>query len=440
MPFGRAAEWLRYRARAAPPSDEVLSEMLTTLKVPFGLLAGVLVEPGVVANGKACGCLCPGCARPLVAYNQGKVRTTHYFGHRPGEECGRGIESAIHMAGKDALVREKRMTRPPLVVGDRGILPRDARPPACVTVESSSLAAYATVTDETSHCVDLPAAPQAPQPDLFMSPNEPTPPMQLLRPDLRAVDGEFVDWVEIRVTHAVDSVKQSAMQRAGMRVVEVDLSDFLRKAVDLAEVTRAVVEDVARKTWLAHPGVPAAIAVAQVEAKRLAEEQRRRDAFRRIEADIAGQAPRKWLGDGVPPDEPIVVTRPEQPRDAEYRSIEAEQRRQLGLRPSDKLPKHLHLDIQGNEGCLAPARLWVAQLFIDWVHGRRHGRFLLNDLERAVSRKFGIQARNGARDIQRVLVHRVLPYWEACGFVELLEDEAIQLTGKAHGGVRLPKN
>lgn len=420
-----------------PTGDDALSEMLTALKVPFGILEGVLVEPGVVANGKACGCLCPGCARPLIAYNQGKVRTTHYFGHLPGEECGRGIESAIHMAGKDAIVREKRMTRPALVVGDRGILPRDARPPACVTVESSSVAAYAAVMPETSLCVDPPAAPQASQRDLFMTPNEPTSPMQILRPDLRAVDGGLVDWVEIRVTHAVDSAKQSAMQRAGMRVIEVDLSDFLRKAVDLAEITRAVVEDVARKSWVAHPGVPAAMAAAQGEAKRLAEEERRRDAFRRIEADIASQAPRKWLGDGVPPGEPIVVTPTEQPRDAGYASIETGQRRQLGLRPSEKLPKHLHLDIQGNEGCLAPARLWVAQLFIDWVHGRQNGRFLLSDLERAVSRKFGVQARYGARDVQRVLAHRVLPYWEACGFVKLLDGEVIQLTGKACGGSKV---
>lgn len=389
--------------------------MSATLKVPFGLLAGVLVEPSAVANGKACGCLCPGCSGPLIAYNQGKVRTIQYFGHRPGEDCGHGIESAIHLAGKQALVREKQLTRPALVVGDRGILRRDAHSTACVTVESSSRADYETVIAETSLCVDLP-----------MTPSEPTPSPQLLRPDLRAADGGLVDWVEIRVTHAVDSAKQSAMQRAGMRVIEVDLSDFLRKSVDLAEITRAVVEDVARKTWLAHPGVPAAMAVAQVEAKRLAEERRRRDAFRRIEADIAGQAPRKWLGDGVPPDEPIVVTGPEQTRDVKYGSIEAAQRRQLGLRPSDKLPKHLHLGIQGNECCLAPARLWVAQLFIDWVHGRQHGRFLLSDLEHAVSRKFGVQARYGARDIQRALAHRVLPYWEACGFVELLEDEAIQ--------------
>lgn len=34
------------------------------------------MEPGVVANGKACGCFCPGCARPLIAYNQGKLRMT----------------------------------------------------------------------------------------------------------------------------------------------------------------------------------------------------------------------------------------------------------------------------------------------------------------------------------------------------------------------------
>ena len=170
--------------------DEVSSEMLTALKVPFGLLAGVLVEPGVVANGKACGCLCPGCARPLIAYNQGKVRTTHYFGHLPGEECSRGFESAIHMAGKDALVREKHMTRPSLVVGDRGILLRDARPTACVTVENSSLAVYAAVVPETRLCVYLPAAPPAPQPDLFMTPNEPTSSMQTLRPDLRAIDGD----------------------------------------------------------------------------------------------------------------------------------------------------------------------------------------------------------------------------------------------------------
>ena len=403
------------------------------LKVPFGLSAGVLVEPSAAPNGKACGSLCPGCGRPLVACNQGKVRTTHYFGHLPGEECGRGIESAIHLAGKEALIREKRMNRPALVVGDRGILRSDDGLTASITVAGSSWAVYATVVGETFLSVDLPASPQAPQSDLFMTPAESTPCVRRLQSDLRAVDGELVDWVEVRVTHAVDFEKQSAMQRGGMRVIEVDLSDFVRKPVDLAEIKRAVVGDVARKIWLAHPGVAAAMALAKEQARRQVEEQWRRDAFRHIEADVAGQAPRKWLGDGVAADEPIVVHRPEQSRDDEYRLVAAEQRRQLGLGPSDKVPKHLHLDIQGNAGCRAPASLWVAQLFIDWIQGRQSGRFLVSDLEHAVSRKFGVQAHYGSRDVRRVLLSRALLYWQACGFLELLEDDALQLTGKAGG-------
>ena len=229
------------------------------------------------------------------------------------------------------------------------------------------------------------------------------------------------------------------MQRAGMRVIEVDLSDFLSKPVDFAAITRAVVEDVTRKIWLAHPEVPAAVDLAKEEARRLVDEHWRRDAFRRIEADIARQAPRKWLGDGVAPAEPIVVHWPEQSRDAEYRLVAAEQRRQLGLGPSDKVPKHLHLDIQGNAGCMAPASLWVAQLFIDWVHGRRNGRFLVSDLERAVSRKFGVQVHYGSRDIRRVLLSRVLPYWQARGFLELLENGAVQLTGRGPGSARFAR-
>jgi len=408
------------------------------LKVPFGLLDGVVVEPRSVPNGKACGCVCPGCSRPLIAYNQGKVRKTHYFGHWPGEGCSGGLESALHLAAKQALVCEKRMARPALVV------------PVCagasvalLTIEEQTTAVYTTVVAELPVYLEIPARaiPEI-QADLFTSSHTQAC-VQYRQPDLQAINADAIDWIEIRVTHAVDPEKKRALQDAGLRVIEIDLSDFPHTVFNLADIQRAVVSSLTRKTWVAHPGLPAAKAASQMEADRELEAQRLAYAEGHMKTQsrpqplpltgvsIADRPARKWMGDGVPSDPPIVIASTQQSSEGTHTAIEAALRRRLGLGPHEPLPKQLHLDLAGNAGALVPARLWLSQLFIDWIHGRDRGRYLVSELVNSVAQKFGAQPRFGYRDIRRVLLKRVLPYWAACGYLVLIEGDTIELSGKA---------
>lgn len=242
--------------------------MATRLRVPFGLRDGVLVEPGSVPNGKACGCICPGCARPLVAYNQGQVRSTAYFGHRPGEDCPKAVESAIHLAGKHALLQSKRWLKPALALDYNGnMLSSGGEPGRAMSrslrehlVEPEGRFEYRAVTAEVnvSIVVTRPLIPANPQADLFMAAEvatTPVPSVHVIRTDLRAEHNNYTDWIEICVRHLVDPWKRALMEAASMRVIEVHLDHLLTGPVTLADVFRDVIETVTYKVWIAHPGM-----------------------------------------------------------------------------------------------------------------------------------------------------------------------------------------
>lgn len=86
--------------------------MKSTLLVPFGLKDDKLYEPTQVLNGKACGCVCPACKKPLWAKQNAK---TPHFAHAQDENCSRGLETAVHLAVKQ-IIAEKLMVRLPAVV------------------------------------------------------------------------------------------------------------------------------------------------------------------------------------------------------------------------------------------------------------------------------------------------------------------------------------
>jgi len=88
--------------------------MKSTLLVPFGLKDDKLYEPKPtqVENGKACGCVCPACKKPLVAKQNAK---TPHFAHAQDENCSRGLETAVHLAVKQ-IIAEKMEVRLPAVV------------------------------------------------------------------------------------------------------------------------------------------------------------------------------------------------------------------------------------------------------------------------------------------------------------------------------------
>ncbi|MGM9481760.1 hypothetical protein ACS5PN_11310 [Roseateles sp. NT4] len=374
------------------------------LKVPFGLRADELVEPGAVPNGKGCGCLCPGCRRPLVAYNQGRVRTTQYFGHQSGDECAKGFESALHLAGKQAVIQAKRLNLPALEVYGDGIAPRIHKPLRTRVVEPATAAVYQAVDAEAALEVKEPPPSNALQADLFSAPAG-APKTHSLRADLKASRADDVDWIEIRVTHAVDARKRELMQHAGLRVVEIDLSGLFRPGVTLAEVRQAVIEDPETKTWLAHPAVPDAAAALHRELERESDQAMLAYILRQQQEPSRPQRQ----------EPPILVPTPP-PAPTEAQRLE-DLREQLGLAPQARWPRYLDLDLPGNGGSLVSPRIWLSRLYLDWVRGRGGARYLVSDLEGSVAAKFGVKPRWGHRDLRQALERRVLPYWVACGLV-----------------------
>lgn len=76
--------------------------MKPTLLVPFGLKDGKLYDPlpDQVSNGKACGCICPACKKPLVAKQNAN---TPHFAHEQDSNCSKGFETAVHLAVKQII-------------------------------------------------------------------------------------------------------------------------------------------------------------------------------------------------------------------------------------------------------------------------------------------------------------------------------------------------
>jgi len=162
-----------------------------SLRVPFGLRESTLYEPNGVPNGKACGCICPSCKRPLVAKQRA---STPHFAHAPGEDCAKGFETAVHLAAKQIIAERKEVRLP--------------------AVEYRSTLQYAPSkvhTAETLLCLD--------EVELEVW-------MGSIRPDIWVRAGDERYLVEIAVTHFVDEVKTSKIREIRIPALEIDLQSF----------------------------------------------------------------------------------------------------------------------------------------------------------------------------------------------------------------------
>lgn len=68
---------------------------------------GKLVHVDSVANGSACGCVCPSCKQPLIARNGG-TKLVHHFAHRAGS-CRWAAETAVMLLAHGIIQAEGRM-------------------------------------------------------------------------------------------------------------------------------------------------------------------------------------------------------------------------------------------------------------------------------------------------------------------------------------------
>lgn len=215
-------------------------ETPVNLKIPFGLRQGQLLGPLEVVNGLKCDCVCPGCRTPLIAKHPKSQRRPH-FAHHNTEPCSTGLETALHLAAKRVLIEAREIFVPP-ISSSISLFDRDTQ--ASATVEK--------IIDGTIVSID--------------SVEQEVRDYEGLIPDIVAIVHGRPLFIEIAVTHFVDSVKREKLEQLGIPVLEV----FLEPAnalPSLDEIKELVVFTRHNRKWVVNPKQEILKQAAQLEAK-----------------------------------------------------------------------------------------------------------------------------------------------------------------------------
>ncbi|WP_421867050.1 competence protein CoiA family protein [Motiliproteus sp.] len=172
------------------------------IDLSLGIKNGALVFIDEVERGLDCGCCCPHCGGRLIA-KKGEVNQ-HHFAHYQVENCGAGLETALHLLGKEILQTE-------------GCLQLPGK------TKASSLADIELERRRFGYVADVGATLKA--------------------------TGEEID-IEIKVTHGVDERKVAKVVTNKALMAEIDLSGLLKLgSINRETVTAAVLWD-APRMWV----------------------------------------------------------------------------------------------------------------------------------------------------------------------------------------------
>jgi hypothetical protein len=165
----------------------------------YGLKDGQLVFIDEVERGLDCACLCPHCGGKLIA-RKGEVNQ-HHFAHHQVENCGKGVETVLHLLAKQVLQEEECIKLPD---GD------DLELLTSIEIERRRL----------GYISDVGA--------VFLE------------------TGEEID-IEIKVTHGVDQEKLNKVLSQHAKMMEIDLSGLCKSGeLTKEEVKQAVIFDAPR--------------------------------------------------------------------------------------------------------------------------------------------------------------------------------------------------
>jgi len=203
---------------------------------------GHTVHVDEVANGLACESRCPSCGDRLIAKHGNEI--AHHFAHESGAECARASESALHLAAKAILERERRIVVPQLT--------------ATGTARDALFREYQATCSMPSTMVTLDRV----ELEVMLDGN---------RPDILATVGEKTLIVEIAVTSFANEEKIRRLASQGIAAIEVDLSEIDRLA-NWESISDAVIDRISNKRWLFNPKAPALQSKADREAKELADQ------------------------------------------------------------------------------------------------------------------------------------------------------------------------
>lgn len=233
--------------------------MGATLRVPFGIRDGTLYEPRQVPNGKACGCVCPACQRPLIAKQN---HSTPHFAHAPGEDCAKALETAVHLAAKQLIAARRELRLPAVTYFNLW-----ARTPTHQTIYIERVVPVDAVAIE--------------------------PWLDGFRPDLTVTIGTDTYLVEIAVTHFVDEAKYTKIRERQIPALEIDASS-LKTNFTFAALAALLFTTTYPAMWLYHPRIEslsqeARDAYEAEEAAKVAAIHHERERFRRYQEMPAGK-------------------------------------------------------------------------------------------------------------------------------------------------------
>lgn len=175
-----------------------------------------------VARGLSCECVCPTCGDKVIA-RQGEVREWH-FAHVSGAECENAAEGALHRAAKQLLLESGGMTIPEIRV-NASVTLTDGRTGSGEAYRPESWIDFQQVEAEKS--------------------------FGNIRPDILAVTGGEMLFVEVAVTHFVDDEKREKLSKLHIPTVEIDISSVASQTKwDWELLREIVIENAIYKSWM----------------------------------------------------------------------------------------------------------------------------------------------------------------------------------------------
>ncbi len=184
-------------------------------KLPFGLKNGILLSINDVERGLACDCICPSCKSKLIA-KKGDSKI-HHFAHYSVESCSTSIETALHLAAKEIIEKEKYFVIPPLKIENPNSNFEK------ISLFESRKISFTDVRLEVS--------------------------LSDIKPDLIIYIGEKKLMIEIAVTHFVDKEKYEKIKLKNISTIEVDLKS-LKDGFTYQDLKRMVLDSINNKEWI----------------------------------------------------------------------------------------------------------------------------------------------------------------------------------------------
>jgi len=171
-----------------------------------------------VPSGMACQCRCPGCGDKLIA-KKGEINS-HHFSHESKAEIQYCSESVLHLVAKHVVAELSCIQLPERIVKIQ--LPKQQQ-----VIEMPVAEPLYPI-----HEVKIESSRKDYRPDIT-----------LVGPSMAQLD------VEILVTHEVDEKKAKKVKKAGIDMIEIDLSEYVGKSLSTAQL-KNVISMGAKRKWI----------------------------------------------------------------------------------------------------------------------------------------------------------------------------------------------